>query len=133
MTEFITWELLVTNGGALVMVGMLTQFTKEWVIVKKLPTQVWSYILALLVLFPALAFLDQLTLNTAVQTLFNGVIVSIAANGGYSVLTRLTGKNISGTLDVDQTAPDKDAYFIHIDDLDSLASKKTVTLAVSKK
>lgn len=93
MTEFINWTTLGTYGGALAMVMVLTQFTKDLRFTKKIPTQIWSYILSVIVLLCAIAFTDGLTVNTAVQTLFNGVVVSMAANGGFSVIQRVTGKN----------------------------------------
>lgn len=93
MSEFINWATLGTYGGALTMVMILTQFTKDLNFTKRIPTQIWSYILAMVVLFPAMAFTGELTLNTAFQTLFNGVIVSIAANGGFSAIKRITGGN----------------------------------------
>ncbi|GHV41892.1 hypothetical protein FACS189490_09700 [Clostridia bacterium] len=92
MNEFINWATLGTYGGALAMVMVLTQFTKELNFTKWMPTQIWSYILSLIVLICAIAFTDGLTLNNFVQTLFNSVIVSIAANGGFSVVKKATGK-----------------------------------------
>ena len=48
--EFVTWEMLATYAGALAMVLIVTQFTKNLSFIAKIPTQVWSYIVALLVL-----------------------------------------------------------------------------------
>jgi hypothetical protein len=92
MSEFINWATLGTYSGALAMVMLLTQFTKDLSFTKKMPTQIWSYILALIVLICAMAFTDGITVNTFIQTLFNSVIVSIAANGGFSVIQRVTGQ-----------------------------------------
>lgn len=88
MNEFITWATLATYGGALIMVGVLTQFTKDLSFTKKLPTQIWSYILSLVVMYPAMFFTGQLNANTAILTIFNAVIISIAANGGYAAYER---------------------------------------------
>lgn len=74
------------------MVMVLTQFTEDFSFTKRIPTQIWSYILALFVLIPALAFTDGITVNTFIQSLFKGVIVSIAANGGYSDCRKLWKK-----------------------------------------
>ena len=89
MNEFITWTTLGTYGGALVMVCLLTQFTKELPFTKRVPTQLWSYILALAVLMCANAFTTGLSLDIFFQTLFNAVVVSIAANGGFSVVRKI--------------------------------------------
>ncbi|GHU57250.1 hypothetical protein FACS1894132_14870 [Clostridia bacterium] len=90
MNEFINWTTLGTYGGALAMVILLTQFTKDLQFIKKIPTQIWSYILSFVVLIFAIAFTSGLTFNSVVQTLFNAVIVSIAANGGFNAFQRAT-------------------------------------------
>ncbi|MDR1061820.1 MAG: hypothetical protein LBL83_11590 [Clostridiales bacterium] len=92
MSEFINWTTLGTYGGALAMVLVLTQFTKELSFIKKIPTQLWSYILSFVVLILANVFTNGLTLDIAAQTVFNAVIVSIAANGGHGVLQKVVGK-----------------------------------------
>lgn len=87
--EFVTWELLGTYAGAMAMVGVITQLTKNLKFVSKIPTQLWSYILAVAVMQCANLFLGQLTLSNAVLTLFNAVLVSLGANGGYEGLMRV--------------------------------------------
>lgn len=94
MSEFINWATLGTYGGALAMVMVLTQFTKNLGFTKRMPTQIWSYILAFVVLILANAFTTGLTLDIATQTIFNAVVVSIAANGGYSAVTKATGRGL---------------------------------------
>lgn len=89
MGDFISWGTLVTYGGALAMVVILTQFTKGLGFIKKIPTQIWTYILALIVLFPAVYFTGGLTAEKIAETFFNGVIVSIAANGGYQGVKKI--------------------------------------------
>ena len=54
MNEFVNWTTLATYGGALAMVLILTQLTKGIGFIKAIPTQLWSYILTLLVLYPSL-------------------------------------------------------------------------------
>ena len=87
--EFVTWEMLATYAGALTMVLIVTQFTKNLSFIAKIPTQVWSYIVALLVLYPANYFIGALTIETAVLILFNGIIVALAANGGFEALSKM--------------------------------------------
>lgn len=89
--EFVTWEVLGTYAGAIAMVGVITQLTKNIKYISVIPTQIWSYILALVVLYTANFFMDQLTVSNAVLILFNAVIVSLGANGGYEGITRLIG------------------------------------------
>jgi uncharacterized membrane protein len=92
MSEFVNWTTLGTYGGALAMVLVLTQFTKELAFTKKIPTQIWSYILSFVVLTLANAFTNGLTLDIVAQTVFNAVIISIAANGGFGLIQKVTGK-----------------------------------------
>ena len=87
--EFITWELLGTYAGAMAMVGVITQLTKNAKCISKIPTQLWSYILAVAVMQCASLFLNELTLSTAVLNIFNAVLVSLGANGGYEGLMRV--------------------------------------------
>ena len=89
MTKFVNWTTLATYGGAITFVMTLTQLTKETVFTKKIPTQLWSYILAFGVLLAANAFTTGLTLDVFAQTVLNAAIVSISANGGYSGVTKL--------------------------------------------
>lgn len=90
--EFVTWAVLATYAGALAMVGFLTQLTKGLGFVKMIPTQLWSYILALAVMFPAYWFTGQLTADSAVLVLFNAAVVSLAANGGFDAVKRVAGQ-----------------------------------------
>jgi hypothetical protein len=87
--EFVTWDLLGTYAGAMAMVGVITQMTKNVKFISKIPTQVWSYILALAVMLCANLFLGELTLSNAVLTIFNAALVSLGANGGYEGLVRV--------------------------------------------
>lgn len=86
--EFIEWTELATYTGALVVVLIITQLTKELKFIKTIPTQVWSYLIALAILYPAHYFTGQLTASNAVLILFNSAIVALSANGGFDALTR---------------------------------------------
>jgi len=130
MTEFINWSTLATYGGSLAMVLVLTQFTKDLPFTKDIPTQIWSYILAFVVLIMANAFTTGLSLNVIAQIIFNAVIISIAANGGYSAISRISGTTTDGNLLVDTSNLSTDIYRLELDTVDDLADKKTVTLAV---
>ena len=91
MTEFVNWNTLATYGGALAMVLLLTQYTKGIIDkYKKIPTQLWSYILSLIVLLCAYAFTSGLNWDTAFQAIFNAVIISVASNGGHAAIKKIT-------------------------------------------
>ena len=87
--EFVTWAGLSTYAGAITMVMLLVQLTKGITIIDKMPTQLWSYIVALVVLYAANFFTGQLTADTAVLILFNAAIVALSANGGYAAIERV--------------------------------------------
>ena len=86
MNEYFTWELLGTFAGTVLLVTLLVQWLKLpldklW----KIPTRFWVYIISLAVLYPVQYFLGTLNANTAVLTIFNGVLVTMAAMGAYEI------------------------------------------------
>ena len=89
--EFITWEFLGTFAGAMGMVGVVTELTKGVKWLSKIPTQLWSYLIAVVTLVIANYFLGQLDVANAVLLFFNAGLVSLAANGGYEVIHRIFG------------------------------------------
>lgn len=89
MNNFVTWSYLATFAGTLVMVLILTQLTKDIKFVKKVPTQLWSYVLALVVLYLSTYFTGKLTPDMAFLILFNAAIISLSANGGFQAIGRL--------------------------------------------
>jgi hypothetical protein len=91
MNEFMTWQDLATNGGALAAVLLLTQLTKGIPGIDRIPTRIWSYVLSLVVLLSAGYFLGTLTMDSAGLSLINAAIVSLASNGGYDVIKRNPG------------------------------------------
>ena len=92
---FFSWTELASCAGALVMVSVITQFTKNCPFVKKMPTQLWSYVVALLVLYPAYLFTNQLTVDNAFLIPLNSVLISLASNGGFHAVEKMmdTDKN----------------------------------------
>lgn len=90
MMEFFDWTVLSTFGGAVVAVAVLTQLSKEIPGVKLIPTQLWSYILALAVVIGAQAFGGGgLTWASAGLSVINAAMVSLAANGGYEAISHI--------------------------------------------
>ena len=90
--EFMTWENLATLAGAVAMVTAITQLIKNIGVIAKIPTQIVSYVLALLVLFPAYYFTNMLTTDNIVLIFFNGVLVALASNGGFDAVKRIFNK-----------------------------------------
>ena len=90
--EFITWEFLGSFAGAMGMVGVVTELTKGAKWLSKIPTQLWSYLIAVVTLVLANYFLGQLTAANVVLMFFNAGLVSLASNGGYEVINRIFNK-----------------------------------------
>ena len=87
--DFFDWNMLGSFAGAVFAVGLLTQITKSIPGIVKIPTQIWSYILALAVLELSAAFTQGLTLSGAALALFNAALVSLSANGGHQALVKM--------------------------------------------
>ena len=86
--EFFDWGMLGTFAGAVLAVGVLTQLTKGIKWIEKIPTQIWSYVLSLIVLILAQVFGTGISAQSAVLAIFNAAVVSLSANGGYAALNR---------------------------------------------
>ena len=87
--EFFDWSLLGSYAGAALAVAVLTQITKGIPGIVRIPTQLWSYVLALVTLLLALIFGPGFSASGAVLALFNAALVSLAANGGYAAVERV--------------------------------------------
>ena len=87
--ELFDWNLLGTNAGAAMAVAVLTQITKGIPGIARMPTQLWSYILALVTLLLALVFGPGFSISGAVLAVFNAALVSLTANGGYAAVERV--------------------------------------------
>lgn len=93
--EFFDWSVLGTFAGATAAVGILTQLTKGIKIFDRLPTQIWSYVLALIVLAGSLVFTNGIDfanmfdIGRFALVFINAAMVSIASNGGYEVVKRI--------------------------------------------
>ena len=89
---FFDWSYLATFAGCLLAVGIFTELFKNIGFIKKIPTQIFSWVLALIGLVLAQVFTTGITPETAILAVVNSAVVSLAANGGYEALNRLTGK-----------------------------------------
>lgn len=91
MNEFFTWEMLGTYAGCTAAVSIITQFIKGVPGIVKIPTQVVSYVIALVVMLCATGFTSGLTPDGVMLTVFNAAVVSLASNGTYAAVTRVSG------------------------------------------
>ena len=84
MEHFFTWGDLATYGGAVMAVLIITEFTKDLPGIRKIPTRIWAYMVALVLLVPAAVFTaDTIRAEDVLLCLVNGVLVAMAAVGSF--------------------------------------------------
>lgn len=86
--QFLTWEMLGTYSGTLGMVLILTQLTKQLPGIARIPTQLYSYLVALAVMAVTAVFGGRTEPGDFVLLIFNAAVVALSANGGYDALVR---------------------------------------------
>lgn len=87
--NFFDWAYLGTFAGAVTAVTLLTQLTKGIPYINRIPTQLWSYVLAAGILLLSMAFGGEATGANAILCLFNAALVALASNGGYAAVKRI--------------------------------------------
>lgn len=87
--SFFTWEQLATYGGATVATMLFVQFTKELPGIKAIPTRLWAYIVAAVLMILATVFTAPITPGVIVLTLINAAVVAMASCGEYDTLHSL--------------------------------------------
>ena len=91
--EPFTWEYLATIAGATAATLLIVQLLKLpldklW----KIPTRIWVYLIALILMLLATVFTTGLSVETALLTAVNAVIVALAAMGAYDLTFAKAGK-----------------------------------------
>lgn len=86
--EMFTWDYLASAAGATAFVTIVTQLVKNAPLIKKIPTQLVSYIVSLFVMFAASFFTGSLTGPSAALIPLNAVVVMLAANGAYNTVSK---------------------------------------------
>ncbi len=84
--ELFTWTYLATFAGCAAVTVLFTQFLKGAIPIE---TRFLSYILAVLIFNVAFLALGTWTWQDGLLTLFNGLIVSLSANGAYDLIQRI--------------------------------------------
>lgn len=87
--SFLTWEQLATYGGATVATMLFVQFTKELPGIKALPTRLWAFVIAAVLMILATVFTSEVTPAVIPITVVNAVIVAMASCGEYDTLHSL--------------------------------------------
>lgn len=91
MNGFFTWKMLLTSSGAAAATALITQLVKELPWVRKLPTRVLSYFIALAVMLLAAAATGCARWDEYAMAAINAVVTALAANGAFDAVNR-TGK-----------------------------------------
>lgn len=86
MNEFLTWTTLGTYAGAVLATTLVTQLLKGLSFIDKLPTRIFSYIVAVALLVLANVFSGDVSLSGIVLCFVNGVVVSLASNGAFEAV-----------------------------------------------
>ncbi len=89
--QFMTWGDLATYGGAVIVVLIITEFTKELPGIRRIPTRLWAYFIAFTLMTAAVVFTaDKIRAKDILLCLVNGVIVAMAAVGSYHAVQERT-------------------------------------------
>ena len=92
-TEPFSWDYIATIAGATAATLLIVQLLKlpldkVW----KIPTRIWVYLIALILMLLSTQFTTGLTLQNALLTAVNAVIVALAAMGAYEMTFAKAGK-----------------------------------------
>lgn len=86
---FFDWSILATYAGATAATIAVTQVFKGVGFINRIPTRLFAYIVALIILVAATAFTDGVALESAALCVVNALMVSLASNGAYdAVITK---------------------------------------------
>lgn len=86
VTDPFTWKYLVTVAGAAAFTLLVVQFLKLPLDkVRKIPTRVLVYMIALIVMVVAAAFTTGLTMENVLLAACNAFIAGLTAMGGYEL------------------------------------------------
>lgn len=91
--NFFDWTTLGTFAGCVAAVGIVTECFKDIKFIKKIPTQIFSYILAFILLVASSIATNGFVPAQIGISAINAAAVSLAANGGYEVLKRFTSNS----------------------------------------
>lgn len=87
---FFTWDQLGSYAGATIAVILFVEFTKDLPGIKAIPTRIWAYIIAAVLLVLSTVFTaDTITPAVILLCLINAVIVAMAAVGGYDITHKI--------------------------------------------
>lgn len=93
MEAFYTWTTIGTYAGSVALTAIIVQAFKGVGFLQKIPTQLFSYIVAVLLLVAAQVFTREFALADIVLCFVNAVVVSLASNGAYTAIEKTVSKS----------------------------------------
>ena len=113
MSNFLTWDVLLTFSGCIAVTVILTEWLKK--LLPKLPSQLASFVISFVILVIGHLATGTFAWGELPLNLINAVAVSLSANGGFDILQKAFGKKTvegnNGMLVVDETG---DAPLIYL-------------------
>ncbi|MDD4279438.1 MAG: hypothetical protein PHX74_06850 [Candidatus Sumerlaeales bacterium] len=94
MNEFVSWGLIGTFAGLVAVTGILTEFAKNVAVINKIPTQIVSFVVSLVLVLLYKVSNGTFVLLDLALDIVNAIIASFAANGGYDLIARIFGTKI---------------------------------------
>lgn len=88
MQEFFNWEMLATYAGAVIATTLITQLCKGVSFIDKIPTKVFSYVVAFIVMTVAITATGGFSWAALGLCAINAVVVSLASNGAFDALVQ---------------------------------------------
>lgn len=88
-SEFFTLDMLITFTGSVLAVGVITEMFKKIGVFLTLPTQLVSYVAALIVLVGGNLALGTFTWSGLFLIILNAAVVSLVSNGGYDLVNKV--------------------------------------------
>lgn len=89
MNDFISWEMVNSYGGLIMICGILTQLLKYLPVIERIPVQLLTYIISFVLLTVSQLALGIFTVQLFGLNFVNAAIASLAANGAYTAITKV--------------------------------------------
>ena len=86
MNEFFTINMLQSYAGAVLATTLITQMLKGIKLFNIIPTRVFSYIIAVVILLGSTLISGVSSLESVFLSFINAVVVSLASNGAYDAI-----------------------------------------------
>ena len=83
MNDFFTWEMLMSYSGCMLGTTLITQFVKNFSVLKNIDNQIISFIIALIIMIIGAVATGTFAVSAIGLDIVNAVVISLASNGLY--------------------------------------------------